>query len=145
MSKNNIEQLKNNLKKSSPDMYSVFEQGFFPIKCQRKSDIEQIESVVKMYLHSKNIHLTPRVIELLTMFVKYDTSTDSRKKISRQINMSRVAINQNVMALKKAELIIYPYDDTKKSVIHNDLLILKKYITKPGKTNILIRYTDEQQ
>ena len=123
-----------------PDFYNILKKGFYRVHCERETDVKQIESAVKIYLHAKGIHLTPRVIELLVMFVKHDTSTKSRKKIARQIKMSSVAINQNVMALKKAGLVIYPYKDTKKSVIHKDLIKLKEYIIDRNKTDILVTY-----
>jgi hypothetical protein len=132
------------IEKLAPKIYSVLKKGFYRIVCDRRTDLEQIGSAVKIYLHAKGIHLTPRVIELLVMFVKYDTSTASRKKIARQINMTRVAINQNVIALKKAGLIIYPYEDTKKSVVHEDLIKLKKYIIDNNKSDILVTYVDNE-
>ena len=142
--KEKVIKIKNALKTLKELAPNMFPTEFYRIKCPRKTDLEQIESAVKIYLHAKGIHLTPRVIQLLVMFVKYDTSTTSRKKISRQIKMTRVAINQNVIALKKAGLIIYPYSDTKKSVVHKDLLRLKEYVTQGTKDNILITYVDEK-
>ena len=133
----------NTIQELAPRMYSVFKKGFYVITCEKRTDLEQIESAVKIYLHAKGIHLTPRVIQLLVMFVKYDTSTTSRKKISRQIDMTRVAINQNVIALKKAGLIKYPYADSKKSVVHKDLINLKKYIIDNNKDDILVSYVNE--
>ena len=141
--KDNAKRLKealNTIEELYNPFYKVIETGFYRIVCKRRTDLEQIESAVKIYLHAKGIHLTPRVIQLLIMFVKYDTSTESRKKISRQIKMSRVAINQNVIAIRKAKLIKYPYEDAKKSIVHEDLIALKKYIIDKGKDDILIAY-----
>ena len=124
----------------APKFYSILKKGCYEISCKKNTDHKQIESAVKIYLHAKDVHLTPRVIQLLVMFVKYDTTTKSRKKISKEIKMSAVAINQNVMALKKEGLVVYPYEDTKKSFVHNDLLKLKGYIMDRGKTDLLITY-----
>ncbi len=132
----------NTIEELAPKMHSVLKKGFYVITCKKRTDLEQIESAVKIYLHAKGIHLTPRVIQLLVMFVKYDTSTASRKRISRQIDMTRVAINQNVIALKKAGLIKYPYSDSKKSIVHKDLINLKKYIMDNNKDDILVSYVD---
>ena len=140
-----VEKLKDALKtieELHPNMFNAIRVGFYRIKCKKRTDLEQIESAVKIYLHAKGIHLTPRVIELLIMFVKYDTSTESRKKISRQINMSRVAINQNVIAIRREGLIVYPYADAKKSVVNSDLKRLKEYIIDKNKSDILITYVD---
>lgn len=141
--KEDVKRLKealNTIEELYKPFYNVIETGFYRIICKKRTDLEQIESAVKIYLHAKGIHLTPRVIELLIMFVKYDTSTESRKKISRQIKMSRVAINQNVIAIRKAGLIRYPYEDAKKSIVHEDLKNLRKYIMDKGKNDILIAY-----
>jgi len=129
------------IEEHAPAMYSTLKRGFYRIACTRRTDLDQMTSAVKIYLHAKGIHLTPRVIQLLTMFVLHDTSTESRKIISRKIEMSRVAINQNVISLKREGLIKYPYEDGKKSVVHEDLINLKKYIVDGKKEDILITYS----
>lgn len=132
------------IKELAPKMYNILREGFHVLVCEQKTDIEQIESVVKMYLYAKNIDLAPRVTELLIWFVKYDTSTKSRKIISRQISMTGGTINQNASKLKKAGLILYPYEDSKKSVVEPALIKLRDYILDPKKgNNVLVRFDEK--
>lgn len=129
------------LKELAPKMYEVLEEGFYVINCKKDDDVEQIESAVKIYLYAKGIDLTPRAIQLLTMFVKYGTSTKARKMISKTIKMTGGTINQNASNLKKAGVLVYPYEDSKKSIVDPNLMKLKPYVLNGAKnSNILIKY-----
>ncbi|MCB1711371.1 MAG: hypothetical protein KDH96_02465 [Candidatus Riesia sp.] len=130
------------IKNLAPNIYKILDEGFYVINCDKKSDIEQIESVIKIYLHAKGIKLTPRAIELLVMYVKYDTSSESRKKIRRQIKMTAGTLNQNTSSLKRAGILKYPYKDSKKSEVDPALVRLREYMNKPKKGNILIKYNE---
>ena len=143
MSQQKLERLREafkTLKELAPEAYNLLQEGFYVINCKKRSDIEQIKSVVKIYLHAKGIKLTPRATELLVMYVKYDTSTESRKKIRRQINMTAGTLNQNTSSLKKKEVLIYPHKDGKKSEVDPALIRLREYMVNRGKGNILIKY-----
>lgn len=130
------------IERLAPKLYGVIKNSFYIINCKKRTDIEQIKSVTKIYLYAKGISLTPRATELLIMFIKYDTGTESRKKIRRQINMTPGTLNQNASNLKKAGVLIYPYADSKKSVIDPALIKLREYIVKGTNSNILIKYND---
>lgn len=131
------------IKKLAPKVYKTLEEGFYIVNCPKRNDIEQIESAVEIYLYAKGISITPRATQLLVGYVKYGTSTESRKKIRRQIKMTSGTLNQNTSSLKKAGLIIYPYKDSKKSHVEPQLLKLREYMTNSTKKgNLLIRYND---
>lgn len=135
-----IKQAFQTLKELVPNVYSMFDEGMHVFNTEPMNAVEQIQSAVKVYLHSKNIHLSKRSIELLVMFVQHDTSTKSREKISRKIKMSRGTINQNVSSLKKEGVLIYPFEDSKKSVVDPELIKIKNFILRKNNKNIVIRY-----
>ncbi len=140
--RNRLKRAMNTMKELAPKMYGILEEGFYVINCKKKSPLEQIRSAVKIYLYAKTIKLTPRATELLVMFVKYDTSTASRKKIRRQIDMTAGTLNQNASNLRKAGILLYPYQDSKKSVIDPNLVALKKYMVQKRNGNILVKYNE---
>lgn len=128
------------IKEVAPSLYNLLKGGIHEINLDKMDDSDKIKSAVKIYLNAKNIVLAKKVVDLLVMYVKYDTSTESRAKISNEIKMSRGTINQNTTKLKTAGVIVYPYDDSKKSKIHPDLEKLKDFILVKEKNNILIKY-----
>ena len=104
-------------------------------------EVDRLTAAIKMYLDANNIDVAPRKLQLLVQLVKYDTSTASRKRISKQIKMSGVSINQNFMHLHNAGLIVYPYSDSKKSKVIPELQKIGNWVMK-GKKNIVIRLND---
>jgi DNA-binding MarR family transcriptional regulator len=132
------------IKRLAPKIYKTLQEGFYVVNCPKRNDIEQIESAVEIYLYAKGINITPRARQLLVGYVKYGTSTEARKKIRRQINMTAGTLNQNTSSLKKAGLIIYPYKDSKKSYVVTQLVKLREYMISKGrkKGNLLIRYNE---
>lgn len=141
--KKRLEEALGVIRELSPRMFEVMRDGFHVLNCTRQESISQVEMVVKMYLHAKNIDLTPRVIKLLAWFVMYGTSTQARKKISRQIDMTGGTINQNASKLKREGLLVYPYDDSKKSIVDPALIKLKDYVMDPKKKgSILVKFND---
>lgn len=131
------------LKELAPKIFTTLKEGFYVVNCPKRNDIEQIESAVEIYLYAKGINITPRARQLLVGYVKYGTSTESRKKIRRQIDMTSGTLNQNTSSLKKAGLVVYPYKDSKKSYVEPELVKLKDYMIGSNKKgNLLIRYNE---
>jgi len=138
--KERLENALKDLKELAPDMYALLSKGFYKVLCNKTNDVEKIQRIIDIYLSAKGIKVTPRPKELLVMYLKYDTSTKSREKISKIMKMERGNINVNTQLLAKLNLIVYPYPDTKKSKVTEDLLRLKDYMMKEGEKNILISY-----
>lgn len=126
----------------SPEIPKLIKNSFYKLECEETNDINKISRIVEIYLAAKDIKVTNKPKELLIWYLDKGTGTKARKEIGKLMTptMYPTTINQHTLTLKRLGLIVYPYTDTKKSYVREDLIRLKEYALKKGVKNILVEY-----
>lgn len=139
MSKETTKALLDNIEKSNKAFYQILKEGFRIVTSNKEDNIALIYAIVQIYGISKNVHLTKREVEIMTMFIKYGTSSEGRKSIIKQLKITGGSISQYVIKLKSKGLLIKNYEDTNVCYVNPELLKITEYIIEK-KGNLLIRF-----